>query len=80
MKKELNKLLKKTIYNELFIKDSLFIIGIFIIIIANFIVNLYFGIYFLAFTLIVFSIFLNKSTRKEVKKWYLIEKSKKKEI
>lgn len=65
LKKKLNKLLQKTVFNELFIKDSLFLMGVFIIITTNFLINLLFGAYFLGLSLIAFSVFLDKSTKKE---------------
>ncbi|AWB30045.1 hypothetical protein EXN65_16680 [Clostridium botulinum] len=60
MKKKLNKLLNKTILNDIFIMEMVFFIGFLIIIYTNFKVNLYFGLYFLGIILIAFSIFLYK--------------------
>ncbi|SFA70286.1 hypothetical protein SAMN04488528_100198 [Clostridium frigidicarnis] len=58
MKEKLNKLLEKTIFNELFVIDVFFFIGIIIVTITNFIINLFFGLYFLGTLFIIYSLFL----------------------
>lgn len=65
MKKKLNKLLKETIFNDVFIMETVFFIGLSIITYTNFKVNLYFGLYFLGAILIAFSVFLYKFTGKQ---------------
>gem|GEM_PF-3131813 len=62
MKKKLNKLLQKTIFNDIFVMETVFFVGLSIIIYTNFMVNLYFALYFLGVSLIAFSIFLYKFT------------------
>jgi hypothetical protein len=64
LKKKLDKLLKKTIFNDIFVMEIVFFIGIFIIAYTNFKINLYFGLYFVGAILIAFSIFLYKFTGK----------------
>lgn len=64
MRGKLNKLLSKTILNDIFVMETVFFIGLFIIIFTNFTVNIKFGMYFLGFILIAFSIFLYKFTGK----------------
>jgi len=60
VKEKLNIILKKTIFNELFNMEMVFFVGVIMIIITNFNLNLYFGLYFLALILIAYSIFLYK--------------------
>lgn len=55
MKKIIDKLT-----NKLFIMDSLFLCGYLVIAITNFIINKYFGLYFVGISLIALSIFLFK--------------------
>lgn len=64
LKDRLKGLIEKTILNDIFIMEIVFLIGIFIIIYTNFRLNIYFGLYFLGVTLIAFSIFLYKFTGK----------------
>lgn len=64
IKEKLNKLLKRTLYNELFVIEMFFFIGLFIIIFTNFSINMIFGLYFLGFIFIVYSIFLFKFNKK----------------
>ena len=64
IKEKVNKMLKKTIFNELFVMEMVFFIGLAIIIFTNFSVNIKFGLYFLGLILIAFSIFLYKFTGK----------------
>lgn len=55
MKKIIDKL-----KNKLFIMDSLFLCGFLIIAVTNFIINKYFGLYFIGIALILYSLFLYK--------------------
>jgi len=64
LKNKLKKFIEKTILNDIFIMEIVFLIGVFIIIYTNFQLNIYFGLYFLGVTLIAFSVFLYKSTGK----------------
>lgn len=64
MKEKLNKILKKTILNELFIMEIVFFVGFFIISYTNFKVNRYFGLYFIGISFIAYSIFLFKNRNK----------------
>jgi len=66
IKKLLNKI-KKKITTELFIADSLFLVGTLILVITNFYMSIIFGAYSVSACLITYSLFLNKS-HKEVKK------------
>lgn len=58
IKNKIKVMLEKTILDELFIIESLFFIGIFIIIITNFWINKYLGLYTTALFFISLSIFL----------------------
>lgn len=58
IKNKIKIILEKTILNELFIIESLFFIGIFIIIATNFWINKYLGLYTIALFFISLSIFL----------------------
>jgi len=60
MKEKLNKILKKTIHNEMFVMEMVFFVGLLIIIFTNFYVSVVFGMYFLGFILIAYSVFLFK--------------------
>lgn len=60
---KLEKDIKRIIENDVVIKDSLFLSGLLIFIITNFIVNHIFGLYILSITLISLSIFLNKTKK-----------------
>lgn len=64
IKEKVNKIFKKTIFNELFVMEMVFFIGLAIIIFTNFSVNIKFGLYFLGLILIAFSIFLYRFTGK----------------
>lgn len=58
IKNKIKVILEKTILDELFMIESLFFIGIFIIIITNFWINKYLGLYTTALFFISLSIFL----------------------
>lgn len=62
---KLNKILRKTISNELFIIEIVFFIGLFIIVFTNFCINLFFGLYFLGFIFIAYSVFLFKFSNRK---------------
>ncbi|SMC19339.1 hypothetical protein SAMN02745134_00803 [Clostridium acidisoli DSM 12555] len=68
MKEKLNKLLKKTVFNDIFVMEIVFLIGMFVIVFTNFRVNLYFGLYFLGVIFIAYSIFLYKFSKKRGEK------------
>ncbi|OPD29752.1 hypothetical protein AL713_15995 [Clostridium botulinum] len=59
--KNLINKIKRTITNKIFILDSLFLIGLFIIIFTNFRININFGLYFLGATLICLSIYISNT-------------------
>lgn len=64
MREKLNKLLKKTLYNELLVMESLFFIGTVLIVFTTFLLNFYIGMYLLGLILIGYSVFLFKFREK----------------
>lgn len=68
IKNKIKVILEKTILDELFMIESLFFIGIFIIIITNFWINKYLGLYTTALFFISLSIFLFKFRKRGDKK------------
>lgn len=56
--------IKRAIFTEIFVCDSLFLIALTIINLTNFAINKYFGLYFLSANLIAASIFINKTKKK----------------
>lgn len=68
LKERIKKILEKTIFNELVIIESLFFIGILILIITNYLINIYLGMYTLALSCISLSIFLFKFRKRGDKK------------
>lgn len=64
LRKKLNEILKRTIFNDVFHMEMSFFIGVLIIIYTNFKLNLCFGLYTLGFLFIAFSVFLYKFTGK----------------
>jgi hypothetical protein len=66
--KETFKKLIKNIYNSItkstFNMEALFFMGLFLIIITNFMINFYLGMYFLGVMFIVYSVFLYKVSSK----------------
>lgn len=63
MKEKFKKIIK-FLNSDLFIMELFFLLGIIIFIATNFAINIYFGMYTLAFLCIVYSIFVYK-TKKE---------------
>lgn len=57
---KLNKYFKDIVSKDTFSMEAIFFIGLIIIIITNFILNMFMGLYFLGFILIAYSIFLFK--------------------
>lgn len=51
------KRIKKLINNELFQIEVVFLLGFLIIAVTNFLINMYFGLYFIGIALIALSIF-----------------------
>lgn len=63
MKKSFKKFIKnlcKAITKSTFNMEALFFMGLFIIIVTNFILNFYLGMYFLGAMFIIYSVFLYK--------------------
>ena len=60
---KLNKVIKNTTSKATFVMEMVFFIGIFIIVITNFILNFFLGMYFLGGLCITYSIFLYKMAR-----------------
>lgn len=64
MKNRIVKWFKNTVSKEYFFIETVFFIGLFIVIFTNFLVNLLFGLYFLGLILIAYSIFSFKFSGK----------------
>lgn len=64
IKNSIKNILRKTVFNDFFVMEAVFFMGIFIIVFTNFTINIKFGLYFLGLILIAFSIFLYKFTGK----------------
>jgi len=62
--KKLNNWVKKAVSYKYFVEEMAFFIGLIIIIFTNFLMNFYFGMYFLALILIAYGIFSFKFDRK----------------
>ncbi|MBA8936486.1 hypothetical protein BCD96_000572 [Clostridium beijerinckii] len=64
VKEKLKNIINRTIFNDIFVMEMVFFIGVFIILLTNFSINIKFGFYSLGFIFIAFSIFLYKFTGK----------------